>query len=683
MAFAFALGTAACRHDTDRRTVPLMRLADLRAARLGQHEAPAASIGETTRYVLADPRRVTGAPLDETALAAVRQGALAYTFHCPTEEAGRPLVIVLRGYAGAPADRAPRLLLEAALRRRCPPEDGGAVAVTFHDLPPTPIDSARVDLVLPPPRKIATGWIDLPVGARLETQVGLAGERGPSGARGALFSIRAANPTGDTATISEHRMGRVAAGGQDERPGAPESGGWCTLSASLDAVRARLGPRIRLLFEARPKGPSPLVPVWGDPAVVVERSDGDGRRPNVVLISLDTLRADHLGSYGYPGPVSPNLDRLAAEGVLFTDAVTLVNWTLPSHATMLTGVDPCVHGFRGARSGPIPRGLPPGVVPIAEILRRRGWITAAFTEDGYVIPSVFQRGFEEFSASNRPHDGRIEDTVALASAWLRRHAGDEFFLFLHTYQVHVPYDPPEPYRTRFAENRLHLPHAENAVAYAGEVAFTDEVIGRLIALIGELGIRDRTIVVVTSDHGESFGEHRWGEHGMSLHEEEVRVPLIWRAPGLAREGARVDGLTSLGDIVPTLVDMLGVPRPKIVTGLSRYDAIRAGAPVAAPSADRSLVLEGMTGRSVRTAAWKTIFGLRLLGQTNVSLFDLRQDPNERTPQAVARHDPTEAVLAEHEALCRRLRGEVGSAVGDTSPVDLDLRDRLRALGYAP
>jgi len=278
-------------------------------------------------------------------------------------------VTALRGYSGASGD-ASRPLVEVALRGRCPREEGGSSVVTFPRLT-VPVDWARVDLVVLPPRTVTSDWIDLPEGAWLETAVGLFGERAPGTARGAEFAVRAENPESATVLIAQGRLDAFTWSGQAEKAVDP-GGGWQPLSLGMYDARRRLGPRIRLLFTARTRGRSSLVPVWGDPTLFVRRPRGDGRRRNVVLVSLDTLRADHLGVGGFPGDVSPHLDRLASEGALFTDAVTLSSWTLPSQATMLTGVDPCVHGFRGALTGPGPRRLPPGVVPLAEILRQHG-----------------------------------------------------------------------------------------------------------------------------------------------------------------------------------------------------------------------------------------------------------------------------------------------------------------------
>jgi arylsulfatase A-like enzyme len=445
----------------------------------------------------------------------------------------------------------------------------------------------------------------------------------------------------------------------------------------MDEVRHRLGSRVRLRFAARTRGRSALVPVWGDPTLFARRPARDGRRPNVLLVSLDTLRADHLGFAGFPGGVSPHLDRLAGEGTVFTDAVTLVNWTLPSHATMLTGVDPCGHGFRGALSGPGPRRLPPAVVPLAESLRRKGWMTAAFTENGYVLPVVFRRGFDRFDAAKHPQGGIIEDTTGRALAWLREHAASEFFLFVHTYQVHAPYTPPEPYRSAFADADATLPKAADAAGYTGEVAFTDAVIGRFLATLDALGLRDWTIVIVTSDHGESFGERGVTGHGMSLHEEETRVPLVWRAPGMVRAGARVDDLVSLGDLVPTVSEMLGLPASPLVTGRSVYGTMRVDGRTADRPPERALILEGMAARAVRAKAWKSIFR-----GAAFTVFDLDADPAERAPRRLVHHPPSEAAFAEHDALCERLRGRAGVPEEESGePIDPGLTERLRALGY--
>lgn len=660
--------------------MPVLRLADLYATSTGAAEAPAAEIGETTRYVLAAPWRVPGEPIDASTLASMTRAPVAYTFRCPPDAARRRFVVALRGYTRPAADDAARPLFEVANRGRCPRQPDRPRTVSLRGLPHTALDSGRADLILLPPRRIATDWIELPGGAWLETDVGLFGDRAPGGARGADFAVRAVNPQGASMTVASQRLGRVKWKEEGGQPAIQDGGSWRAVSADLDGVRRRLGPRVRLVFEARGRGRSSLVPVWGDPTIFVRRPRAAGRRWNVVLVSLDTLRADHLGLYGFPAPVSPQLDAFGAAGSVFDEAVTLANWTLPSHATMLTGVDPCVHGFRGALgAGPgIASPLPPGVVPLAETMRRAGWLTTAITEDGYLHPTIFQRGFDRFDASKHPHQGQIETTFGKASMWLREHADQEFLLFLHTYQVHAPYDPPEPYRTTFAGADADLPNAADAAAYTGEVAYTDAVMGRLLALLDELRLADHTIVVVTSDHGESFGDHGTSRHGMSLHEEEVHVPLLWRAPGLIRAGARVGDLAALSDVVPTLLDLLGLPPPPVLTGVSLYDLMRADRPPATLPSGRTVVIEGMAAKSVHTRTWKAIF----TGPT-LRLYSLPGDPKETSPTLLTQHAPTEAVLAEHTARCETLHARVGTprAAPQRAHTDPDLDARLRALGY--
>ncbi|MFP3940102.1 MAG: sulfatase, partial [Thermoanaerobaculia bacterium] len=247
---------------------------------------------------------------------------------------------------------------------------------------------------------------------------------------------------------------------------------------------------------------------------------------NLLLVTLDTTRADHLGAYGDAGAETPNLDRLAAGGLRFTDAVTPVPMTLPAHATLLTGLDPPGHGVR--INGRFVLGQEHET--LAEALRRAGYETAAFVSS-FVLDRRFglAQGFDRYdarlettrAAAFAPQTERSAEAVTDAAVeWLegRRAAGGEgrpVFLWVHYFDPHDPYEPPEPFASRFADR-----------PYAGEIAYVDRELGRLLASLERTGLAGRTVVVATADHGESLGEHGERYHSRTLYEGAVRVPLI-------------------------------------------------------------------------------------------------------------------------------------------------------------
>jgi arylsulfatase A-like enzyme len=638
---------------------PVRRLAEDVAVAHGLAEAPAATVGDVTRYVLAAPPSAIVFPAGETRanVAAGSDGVLDLAGACPPVLAGRPVVVSVS--FGTVASRVlPPTTCRASLPLRV---DGARALVTY-----APVAVARAA----PRRRVETGWLPLPPGAVLRAAIGLADLRA-TGAP-ARFRVRAVGRSGHDVTLFSRRLEPAA------RPG---DAGWHEVELPLDAVRGAAGSEVRLVFEARPAGAADLAfPVWGDPAIVSPAARSE--RLNVVLVSLDTLRADRLGCYGARRATSPAIDRLAADGALFEVAVAAAPHTLASHATMLTGLYPCAHG--AGHGGLELRRLPRDVAPLAEVLRRLGWETAAFTENAYLDAGVFQRGFGVFRASmsvnfHQP-EGRAEQTIAEARAWLER-ADRPFFLFVHTYQVHWPYEPPEPYRLfdPAGEPDPHRPDAgrEQLARYDGEVRYTDAVLGTLLATLDRLGLRERTVVVVTSDHGEAFGEHGHDKHGRHVHEEDVRVPFVWRVPGVARSGHRVAIPVGLVDVVPTVLDLLGVPPPDGLQGRSLVPLLR-GEPPDDALASRALVSESIGAErvAVRAADWKVIFD----GPTP-QVFLVASDPGERTP--VVRPDLVARASAVRDALAASCRERAGAAPGGEAPSRLDpiLELKLRALGY--
>jgi len=422
----------------------------------------------------------------------------------------------------------------------------------------------------------------------------------------------------------------------------------------------------------------------------------------VLLVSLDTLRADRLGAYGYPLRITPVLDGLAREGTLFEQAISQASWTAPSHATMLTGTYPCLHGLSLLKHPTVVgHPLPVGVRPLAEILADAGYSSAAFTEDAFVDPGSFHRGFDLFVADSRVEQagdaamldsttpGFVEQTVDGAVRWLRAHAGQRFFLFVHTYQVHKPFVPPAAYEAIAAMRPLpvrpgaprHSPGAEeDAAKYTAEVAYTDASLAPLFDALHELGLADETLVVVTSDHGQSFGEKGVLGHGTSSLEEQIRVPLVWRAPERVAAGQRIASMVGVVDIVPTVLDLLGLPIPAWVQGVSLRPMLQPGYRDSGVS-NRVLPAEAFWLMGMRGDTWK-VERLVTGAYRSMHVTAHGDEPLVRRPMAAA----TSGAFARYDEDCAKARAHLGAG-GEAPPapvadaVDPERERKLRALGY--
>ena len=439
---------------------------------------------------------------------------------------------------------------------------------------------------------------------------------------------------------------------------------------------------------------------------------GGPERPHgIVLLVIDTLRADGLSAYGNPRPTTPNIDRLAEEGVLFEQAISHTSWTLPGFVGLLSGSYPTRRVFehRLSRS-------------LVEDLAAAGYATAAFTEGGYVSAHFgIDRGFGEFrelegkvhlfgpdAPRKGPGGGGVAATFDAASAWLRANAARPFCLLVHTYEVHMPYldrglaeglEPgglPEVFNQRVLgavrRGDVIVGDTERAYVralYEGGVAATDHEVGRLLDLLAELGVADRTVVVLTADHGEELGERtptRLGMHGDALYDTLLRVPLVVRDPLHERAVQRVSAQVRLVDVMPTILDLAGLPPPADVDGRSLVPLLRG-----APDGDRPAYAEiphpqSQLARRLawRAQGWKLIVNVAPLapGEAPSELYHLADDPLETNDLSAREPARKEALLerlrAQREAIDRAGRPVLG-ADSDAPPA---LRAQLRALGYA-
>ena len=431
-------------------------------------------------------------------------------------------------------------------------------------------------------------------------------------------------------------------------------------------------------------------------ALLAATGCGDAAREaprNVLLISVDTLRPDMLGCYGYPRDSSPTLDRIASEGALFENAFTTAPWTLPAHASLLTGLYPGRHGAIGERSA-----ITDGVETLAGRLLASGFRTAAFVNSLYLSPRYgFGRGFQEFeyvpeTMTAREGDGMVERALA----WLAAEPRDRFFLFLHDYQVHSDYRPLPEFERAFtgsyagpftgstaellAVREGKLVPTERDVEhlrdlYVGGIRQLDQEIAVLRDFLERAGLWERTLVVVTSDHGEEFLEHGGVLHGRTQYDELLRIPLILRGPGVPA-GARIARPVSIVDIMPTVLALLGEPPPAASDGadLLAVDGAEGAAAerILFGEADHNNRAPDIT-RSARGARFKLVLD-RLSGAH--ALYDLRTDPREQHDVKAADPEEVRRLLAElaHFESTRR----AGEIVPPPSP---EVREQLEALGY--
>ncbi len=391
---------------------------------------------------------------------------------------------------------------------------------------------------------------------------------------------------------------------------------------------------------------------------------------NVLLITLDTVRADHIGAYGYGKVETPNLDRLASQGVRFAEAGSPVPLTLPAHATILSGLLPPRHGVRnnGAER------FPEGPATLASRLSAAGYRTGAFI-GAFVLDRRFGlgRGFDRYDDeiprervadldAERP--GRVVTDSALA--WLEEKSNKPFFAWVHLYDAHAPYAPPEPLRTRYADR-----------PYDGEIAEVDAQVGRLLGELEKQGVADRTVVAVVGDHGEELGEHGELTHGLLVYEPSLHVPLILRAPGVLPAGWVVETPVSLVDLAPTLAGLVARPLPATADRpLNGHDLSKALRERREPSGEE-LYAESLYGTSF---GWSPVSAVRrgdlkYIAAPRPELYDLRRDPGERDNLLVRR--PAQA-----EELAARLASLAGSGEkAAPAPLDAEARARLLSLGY--
>lgn len=417
-------------------------------------------------------------------------------------------------------------------------------------------------------------------------------------------------------------------------------------------------------------------------------------RPDIVLVTVDALRADHLGAYGYARATSPRIDRLAAEGILFENAYAQASYTVPSVTAILTGNLPL---YAGVKNEPVP--FASKNESVAEALTGAGYDTAAFVDNGLLRWSAgWNQGFRTFRCVDRDDASELTDA---ALAWLNEERDRPFFLWVHYLDPHAPYKERRLYRESFrepADARTWIGAAEaddesvvwdaatarNAVnLYDGEIRYTDDHLGRLLDRLDRRERADRTVLILSADHGEAFLEHGDKSHGFTVYEETVRVPLIFRVPQARNVGLgtprREDALVGLIDLFPTIVDYARV-RPRKVQGQSLRPLLenREG------WTERPVLMQAAHGDfGIRDRGGKLVYRGGDAGDGAYVWYDLAADPGERNPMWMHR------VPLDRSERLRRLASALDayrwqwskSRIGQVRKVDPQTKAALRALGY--
>ncbi len=396
----------------------------------------------------------------------------------------------------------------------------------------------------------------------------------------------------------------------------------------------------------------------------------NGKIKNVLLISIDTCRSDYLSCYGYKRKTTPNIDAIADEGILFENVFSTTPLTLPAHSSMLTGTVPPYHGVHDN----FDYQLDESNVTLAEILKKNGFTTGAAisavvldsdfgTNQGF---DTYNDDFENLIANNSVEQRRGDETTKVALDWLNENKDKKFFYFLHYYDPHMNYEPPEPFAFMFATN-----------PYAGEIAYVDYCIGQVIQNLKELKLYKSTLIIITADHGEMLGEHGESSHGYFIYQSSIKVPLIFKLPG-RNKSVRIKSITGIVDIVPTVCSLLGIDQPQTMHGKDLSASFSGTEPA---KEDRHIYCESMQATMYNA---NSLLGLvndrfKYIQTTRPELYDLTEDPAEK--DNLTKKQPQQARIMK-DKLAQILEQSVRKGSADSKmEIDGEMRKRLESLGY--
>jgi len=397
-------------------------------------------------------------------------------------------------------------------------------------------------------------------------------------------------------------------------------------------------------------------------------------RPSVLLVSIDTLRADHVGSYGYRAAATPVIDALAARGLRFEQAETVTPLTLPAHASLLSGTFPAFHGVRDNGSFYVGD----EVTTLAEALKAHGYRTGGFVgayvlDHRWGIAQGFDHYYDDFDLSRFEMAAGLDaaqrpgtEVVDHALAWLAGEGDQPFFAWVHLYDPHSPYVPPEPYRSRFP--------ATLEGAYDGEIAATDAQVGRLVDFLTRSRRLENTVIVVVGDHGESLGEHGEQQHGFFVYDAAVRIPLIVAGPRVPTRA--VADQVRIVDVMPTILELAGVGVPSAVQGVSLMPLGRGER--------QDLLGFSETWYPRYHYGWSELTAVRdgrykFIAAPRRELYDTQTDPGEL--HDVAASNPRVADALERALADMTAKLAIAATPQKPRPVEPDVEERLRSLGY--
>jgi len=456
---------------------------------------------------------------------------------------------------------------------------------------------------------------------------------------------------------------------------------------------------------------------WLNPVIykaVEEKKTEYGKPPNIILISLDAVRADHLGCYGYERATSSNLDEFSGDSIIFQKCIAQAPYTITSHMSILTGLYPANHQVYSYYQK-----LHPSIITLADILRRKGYFTAAFTGGGQVSGAFgFTKGFDFYNERKGAifSEKNLPVFSNLSIDWIRENKDKPFFLFLHTYQAHDPYSPPAPYNTMFTDRKARWKQVsmhrrlrkrvakyrsftkeqrDNIIAlYDGEIRYIDEVfIKPLMESLKQLGLYERSLIIITSDHGQEFYEHGSWIHGHSLYNELIRVPLIVKLPHSRHSGKRVENIVRSVDIMPTILeevgldysgfDLDGAALSRLIEGKEKSDRIFISEIKGFPNFPGKLSTNKdhykVILNELRTDEEHAFFDPPPPPVDELEVFDLIKDFKESRNIAEQNKNLSAQLL---EALLEYKKKAGGDKKkGRAAVIDKELEERLKALGY--
>lgn len=401
-------------------------------------------------------------------------------------------------------------------------------------------------------------------------------------------------------------------------------------------------------------------------------ADLNFKNDNLLFITIDTLRADHVGAYGYDKIRTPNLDRLASEGFLFRRAISQIPLTLPSHTSIFTGTFPAFHGVRD-NGGYF---VSPQSLTLAEILKQHGYKTSAFVS-AFVLDSKwgldqgFDTYYDDFDISKADESGFAEVqrqgglTNEQALQWLESvDQNKPFFTWIHYYDPHDPYEPPEPFRAEYSGR-----------PYDGEIAYADSLVGQVLDVLKKRGMLEKTVIVITGDHGEGLGQHHELNHAMFIYDTTLHVPLIMKLPG--NTSGEIEQTVQHVDIVPTLLDLLGIEKPQTLQGRSLIALLKHQDMKEVPALSESLYAEKHYG-------WSPLYSLttskyKYIDAPRPELFNLQEDGDENNNLAPSMESIARVL---HDQLGEQLQAHSSTALKQAAQtLDIENQEMLKALGY--